>query len=131
MPDSKDATRRIEYAENDFQAGIQIKAQIASSAKFLFHAATEKYLKAVLLIQRTPIPHTHDIGVLIRTIDENLEIDAREQQAAKLLDVIFNVSRYPDDLLELGLPETQSVYEAALTLRGFARAKLGLSDQGG
>jgi HEPN domain-containing protein len=129
MPDSKDATRWIEYAENDFQAAVQIKTQIASSAAFLFHAATEKYLKAALLTQQKPVPHTHDISVLIYTIDDQLAAHAREQQAAKLLDVIFNISRYPDDLLELGLPETQSVYEAALVLREFARAKLGLSEQ--
>lgn len=128
MPDSKDATRWIEYAENDFQAGVQVKAQIASSAAFLFHAATEKYLKAVLLTQQKPVPHTHDISVLIHAIDDQLTTHAREQQAAKLLDVIFNISRYPDDLLELGLPETQSVHEAALVLREFARAKLGQSD---
>jgi HEPN domain-containing protein len=128
MPDSRDPKRWVEYAENDFQAGNQIRDSIASSAAFLFHAASEKYLKAVLLKNQIPALHTHDISILLQAIEPNLVVNSREQQAAKLMDIVFNVSRYPDDLLEMGLEETNSVYEAALVLRTYARAKLGLEE---
>jgi HEPN domain-containing protein len=128
MPDSRDPRRWIEYAENDFQAGSQIKDSIASSAAFLFHASSEKYLKAVLLQNQIPALHTHDISILLQTVEPNLEVNSREQQAAKLLDIVFNISRYPDDLLEMGLEETNSVYEATLVLRTYAREKLGLEE---
>jgi HEPN domain-containing protein len=128
MPDSQDATKWIEYAENDFQAAIQIKDSIASTASFLFHAATEKYLKAVLLKNKTLPSHTHNIDVLLQEIDPSINVDSREKQAAKLLDLIFNVSRYPDDLLEMGLEETQSIHQASVVLRAYAREKLGLEE---
>ncbi len=128
MPDSRNPKRWIEYAENDFQAGNQIKDSIASSAAFLFHASSEKYLKAVLLQNQILAPHTHDISILLQTVEPNLVVNSREQQAAKLLDIVFNISRYPDDLLEMGLEETNSVYEATTVLRAYARAKLGLKE---
>ncbi len=129
MPDSRDPRRWIEYAENDFQAGSQIKNRIASSAAFLFHASSEKYLKAVLLQNEIPVPHTHDISILLQSIQPNLVVNSREQQAAKLLDVVFNISRYPDDLLEMGLEETSSAFEATVVLRAYAREKLGLDQE--
>lgn len=128
MPDSRDPNRWIEYAENDFVAASQIKDSIASSAAFLFHASTEKYLKAVLLKNKIQAIHTHNIDVLLQTIDPKIAQDSREQQAAKLLDIVFNISRYPDDLLEMGLEETNSVYEATTVLRAYARTKLGLEE---
>jgi HEPN domain-containing protein len=129
MPDSRDPTRWIEYAENDFQAASQIKDSIASTASFLFHAATEKYLKAILLKNKTLPLHTHNIDVLLQAIDPSIKVDSREKQAAKLLDLIFNVSRYPDDLLEMGLEETQGIYQACVVLRFYARVKLGLESE--
>jgi HEPN domain-containing protein len=113
MPDSRDPNRWIEYAENDYQAALKVKDSIASSAAFLFHASVEKYLKAVLLFQKKPVLQIHDIAKLLELVAPNLKVESREQQAAKLLDVIFNISRYPDDLLDMGLEETNSVHEAA------------------
>jgi HEPN domain-containing protein len=129
MPDSRDPVRWIEYAENDFKAALQIKDSIASSAAFLFHAATEKYLKAVLLKNQKLTLHTHDISILLQAIEPNLVVHSREQQAAKLFDVVFNISRYPDDLLEIGLEETQGIYQACVALRSYARVKLGVESE--
>ncbi len=126
MPDSKDPNRWIEYAENDYQAAFQLKNTIASSAAFLFHASVEKYLKAVLLYQKKRVPQIHDIAKLLELVSPQLTTQSREQQAAKLLDIIFNFSRYPDDLLEMGLEETSSIYEASTVLRAYARGELGL-----
>jgi HEPN domain-containing protein len=126
MPDSRDPNRWIEYAENDYQAALKVKDSIASSAAFLFHASVEKYLKAVLLFQKKSVPQIHDIAKLLELVAPNLKVESREQQAAKLLDVIFNISRYPDDLLDMGLEETNSVHEVASLLRAVARAELGL-----
>jgi HEPN domain-containing protein len=126
MADSKDYRRWIEYAENDFRAALQVKDTIASSAAFLFQASIEKYLKAVLYKRQANVPKVHDIDALLELVQPNLPETSREQQAAKLLGVIFNISRYPDDLLDMGLEETSSVSEAASLLREMARAELGL-----
>jgi HEPN domain-containing protein len=126
MPDSKDPNRWVEYAENDYQAAFQLKDNIASSSAFLFHAAVEKYLKAVLLHKGKKVPQIHDIAKLLELVEPQLQTQSREQQAAKLLDIIFNFSRYPDDLLEMGLEETSSIHQASTVLRAYARGELGL-----
>jgi HEPN domain-containing protein len=126
MPDSKDPNRWVEYAENDYQAGLRLKDSIASSAAFLFHASVEKYLKAVLLLQHKAVPKSHEIDSLLKLAAPKIPEKSREQQAAKLLDIIFNFSRYPDDLLEMGLEETSSIHQASTVLRAYARGELGL-----
>ena len=128
MPDSKDPNRWVEYAENDYQAGMHLKDSIASSAAFLFHAAVEKYLKAVLLHQKKAVPKSHEIDSLLKLVAPKIPESSREQQAAKLLDIIFNFSRYPDDLLEMGLEETSSIHQASTVLRAYARGELGLKE---
>ncbi len=129
MPDSKDPNRWVEYAENDYQAGSRLKDSIASSAAFLFHASAEKYLKAVLLKQQKPVPKSHEIDSLLKLVAPSIPESSREQKAAKLLDLIFNFSRYPDDLLEMGLEETSSIHQASTVLRAYARGELGLEQQ--
>ena len=128
MADSKDFMRWVEYAENDYRAAMKIKDSIASSAAFLFQASVEKYLKAVLVKRQKTVPKIHDIDALLKSVNPNLLETSREQQAAKLLDITFNISRYPDDLLDMGLEETNSVYQSATFLRAYARAELQLEE---
>ena len=126
MPDSRDIQRWIEYAENDWVSAVSLLGSVATTPSFLFHESIEKYLKAVILLESKQLERSHDLMDLLSRIPQAPSEDSLEMNAAKILDLSFGVSRYPDRGLEITLEDSQSIYRAGLVLRALARERLGL-----
>ena len=76
--------------------------------------ATEKALKALLLRRQGRFPYVHDIGELLRLVDETGESVPAELQAAKVLTDYAVETRYPGQ----SDPVTEEEYRRALELAG-------------
>ena len=126
MADSKDIKRWIEYAENDWTSAVLLLGSIATTPSFLFHESIEKYLKAVILLESKQLERSHDLMDLLSRIKQAPSEDSLEMNAAKILDLSYGVSRYPDRAIEITLENAQTLYKAALVLYVFARERLGL-----
>ena len=124
MPDSKDLRRWIQYAKEDYEAAMLILLSHPRNASFDFQQSAEKYLKAVLIAQGLEPNRTHDLVVLLLTLDANLTQSSRVVGAAQLLSFVGSRVRYPDRFEDIGVEEAQALAEATLVLHNFAQERL-------
>ena len=88
----------VARAESDFGMMGDVLSGSRSPDGIAFHAhqATEKYLKAALILNHVPPPRTHVLSELLpRTVAE-LRDDPRLRRACETLDRLWPNMRYPD-----------------------------------
>ncbi|MFA5786801.1 MAG: HEPN domain-containing protein [Actinomycetota bacterium] len=125
-PDREEALRWVGYAEEDWQYGLTGLEGFPRPAAWSFHQSAEKYLKATLLAAGKEPPRTHDLLRLLATVEPGLGPDHELALAASGLAPFGAASRYPGDLPDLTMEDARRARESAATIRGFARARLGM-----
>lgn len=124
MPDSRDFKRWVRYAKEDYQAALLILERHPRNASFDLQQSAEKYLKAVLIARGLEPDRTHDLVILLLSIEPSLTQEVREVSAAQLLSFVGSRVRYPDRFDDIGVEEAQALAEAAQVLHSFAQQKL-------
>jgi HEPN domain-containing protein len=110
----------VQKAENDLKAAVQILklGKAAPMDTICFHAqqCVEKYLKAVLVQHRTPVPKTHNIQVIMKLVPprRRLEILGDEQ---KQLTAYAAMTRYPEAGLDISFAEARKAAGIARRVR--------------
>lgn len=125
------AQRWFQKAENDLlNVENNLKAERYAHDTVCFHCqqVAEKYLKGFLAWQQTPFVQTHDLLALLEQIRQIVGEGANSLSTSLLLLDRYSVSiRYPQEYEEEpDEGEVQEAVEAARTIRGWVRSRLGL-----
>ncbi len=114
----------IAKAESDLRtATITLRVQRdCPTDTICFHAqqCVEKYLKALLVLQGTPFPKTHDLGVIAALLPEDWRPDVAPALLERFTDYA-TVTRYPGDYAEIPLAEARAAIALARKIRKAAR----------
>jgi HEPN domain-containing protein len=121
MPDATDWRRWVAYAEDDFAVALMLLEERPRHASFQLQQSMEKLLKAALIARGQDPERSHDLVLLVVTLDSTLALDDRIVSAAQLLTLIGARSRYPDRFVEMSAQEGQALLEAARVVRDFAQ----------
>ncbi len=125
------ARRWFQKAENDLlNVENNLKAERYARDTVCFHCqqAAEKYLKGFLAWHQTPFVKTHDLLALLEQVRQIAGEDADPLSTSLLLLDRYSVSiRYPQEYEEEpDEREVREAVEAAHTVRGWVRSRLGL-----
>jgi HEPN domain-containing protein len=118
----------LAFADTDFRRAQGDIDEFPRGACFDFQQASEKYLKAVLLKRGLESPPIHNLRDLLMQIDRSLLSHSREIQAARLLNLAISRGCYPSETDEPSPEEATAMGEAAIVLRQFAYAALGVGN---
>jgi HEPN domain-containing protein len=117
----------IEKAESDLKnAGLALGAgEDCPADTVAFHAqqCAEKYLKALLAMESTDFPKTHDLGALIALLPATgvMRLSVEEQRR---LTSYATVTRYPGDYEPVTLAEARRAVVLARRVRKHVRSLL-------
>ncbi len=101
----------IAKAQHDLtSARIILASEEGPTDTVCFHAqqAAEKILKALLIVRSIPFSRTHDIDILLDTLNDT-ELDAAFRDVSSILTSYAVESRYPGDFVD---PEREDAAEA-------------------
>jgi HEPN domain-containing protein len=106
-------------AESDFAMMEDGLAGSRSLDGISFHAhqATEKLLKAALIVNHIPPPRTHGLAEMLPRAVAELRDDPRIRRACEVLDKLWPNMRYPDHRMPT-LEEADAAVAAAREVRG-------------
>ena len=116
----------VEFAEENFLATLENKEKRGLSAILLAHQAAEKYLKAVWIKQERLPERSHDLVLLLKTIEPNPTNELL--QAARELNYFLPRARYPNGPQKPSPESVEKVIQSTILLRAFARDRLGLEN---
>ncbi len=114
----------IDYSEENFQVAIENQETRPSTAILLAHQAVEKYLKAVWIMQEKLPERSHDLVLLLKTIEPHSP--ESHVKAARELNYFLPRARYPSQKFKLTDTDVQNAMNYTKLLRAFARERLGL-----
>jgi len=108
----------IARAESDFAAMADVSAGSRSLDALSFHAhqATEKFLKAALIVNHVPPPRTHVLAELLPRAVAELRDDPRVRRGCDVLDKLWPKMRYPKSPMPT-LEEAEAAVAAAREVR--------------
>lgn len=101
----------VAKAQHDLtSARIILAAEEGPTDTVCFHAqqAAEKILKALLIVRSIPFSRTHDIDILLDTLND-AELDVTFRDVSPILTSYAVESRYPGDFVD---PEREDAVEA-------------------
>ena len=124
MPESMNWQSWVEFAEENYQVALENKQTRGATAVMLAHQAVEKYLKAVLIARDELPERSHDLVLLIKTIEANPS--EKLVKAARDLNYFLPRARYPNERQKLDADAINSAIEYATLFRSFARERLSL-----
>jgi HEPN domain-containing protein len=110
----------VKKAENDLIAAGQILklGKAAPMETICFHAqqCVEKYLKAVLVHKRIPVPKTHNVQTLMRMLPPSSRPDITRDEQNQLTNYAA-VTRHPEAGLDISLAEARKAAAIARRVR--------------
>ncbi len=112
---------------------INAEIILASKARLLpfdtvcFHCqqATEKFLKAFLVMHEKPFPYTHNLADLVAVCIQVDPSFAEIQRKAEMLTPFAVEIRYPDDYYMPSSREAEEAYNIAVEIKAFILTRLG------
>ncbi len=111
----------LEFAEEDLEASrTLVKKGLIRTAAYHLQQAAEKSLKALLILQGSEIPRTHDIERLMNLLSTFYAIPRDIWDAVNLTEYAFT-TRYPDDYVPVSLEEYEEAYEVAIRVYEWAK----------
>jgi HEPN domain-containing protein len=125
-PESMNWQSWIEFAEENFQVALENQETRGSTAVMLAHQAVEKYLKAVLIARGELPERSHDLVLLLRTIEPNPTEELTK--AARDLNYFLPRARYPNERYKLDAEAVSNAIQYAKLFRALARERLGLEN---
>jgi HEPN domain-containing protein len=114
----------VEFAEDNWQAALKIREDNGLTTILLAHQVAEKYLKAVLVSNECLPERSHDLVLLLRSIEPVPDADLLK--AARELNYYLPRARYPAPQQRPNAESVALVIDYASRLRAFARERLGL-----
>lgn len=131
MPGNADVLRIvaewIAKAESDLRtATVTLRMQRdCPTDTICFHAqqCVEKYLKALLVLNGSPFPKTHDLGTISALLPESWRPDIPIAVLERFTDYA-TVTRYPGDYAEITLAEAKAAIAVARKIRKAARTRV-------
>lgn len=129
MPDDAEVLRSvgewIVKAESDLRtATISLRVQRECPTDTIcFHAqqCIEKYLKALLVLNGTPFPKTHDLTSISALLPDAWRPDVPPRVMERFTDYA-TITRYPGEYAEVTLEEARSAIATARKIRKSVRA---------
>ncbi|HHW58426.1 MAG TPA: HEPN domain-containing protein [Clostridia bacterium] len=113
----------LEYADSDYKAAAELlKTDLHNIVCFHAQQAIEKFLKAYLVLNGINPPKIHSIILLLKVCMELSEDFAKFKNNAKIIDMFYIPSRYPNaplGSLPDGIPsknDAQKAFEIAQKL---------------
>ncbi|MCE5230409.1 HEPN domain-containing protein [bacterium] len=110
----------VDKAEMDLRASrlvLDHDSSIVGVAAFHAQQAAEKYLKALLTWKQITFTKTHDIGLLLETLNRNGIALVEDLRKTIILSDFAVDSRYPGDIPELSNAEAEKIYQLALLVK--------------
>ncbi len=124
MPDDLGWQEWVSYAEENYQAAAELLETRGLTAVLLLHQAVEKYLKAVLVKNAILPDRSHDLVMLLRLIEPNLEFESDLWKAARELNYLLPRARYPSGGQKPSPQALRNAFSYATALRALALSKL-------
>ena len=117
----------VQRAEEDFRACLRLQSDVELFSNIIaFHAqqAAEKYLKALMVLNRQDVLRTHDLSTLAQLLQQaGIAVSAVQSELGRLNPFAVNI-RYPgDDVTE---DAARQALNDASTIRVLCRTLLGL-----
>jgi HEPN domain-containing protein len=117
----------VQKAENDLQTAtytLQLGEE-GPTDTICFHAqqCIEKYLKALLVLHGIEFPRTHNLGVLIARLPQQIRPQLTPEEQERLTDYA-TTTRYPGDYEPIPLGEAKSAVRLARRARRNIRKHL-------
>jgi HEPN domain-containing protein len=117
----------VEKAEADLEAAeLDLTARGDSLlADACFHAqqCAEKYLKALLVLERVSFPKTHDVSEILNLVPPTVGLKLRKSLVVELSPYAVEV-RYPGNWEPIARAEAEAAVEAAKKVREAVRSHL-------
>ncbi len=117
----------VQKADNDFKNAMHTLRleDDCPTDTVVFHAqqCVEKYLKAVLIVERIDLPRTHNLGILFDSLPPGRRPALTIGEQERLTDDAAT-TRYPGDYEEISWSEARRVTTLAERLREEVRGKL-------
>ena len=117
----------VEKAENDLRTAVHIlkMEQRCPTDTVCFHAqqCVEKYIKAVLVLDGTDFPRTHDIEQLVSFLPRGI-LDTWALREQRTLTQYATTTRYPGDYEPIAMAEAKRAVKIARRVRKDIRAAL-------
>ncbi|MCY3003054.1 MAG: HEPN domain-containing protein [Planctomycetota bacterium] len=121
------AAEWVAKAENDLRtAALTLRAEGQRPTDTIcFHAqqCIEKYLKALLVLNGSPFPRTHDLTSICALLPDAWRPDVPPAVLERFTDYA-TVTRYPGDYTEIPVVEARAALATARKIRKAARAIL-------
>lgn len=119
----------ISRAEEDYQlALISLRRKSPLTYGVTFHAqqCVEKYIKALLTMQKIAFPRTHDLAALFALCQKNGLLIPVSEDSLDKLSAFAVEARYPG--AQPTIDEAREAYQTARNVRRFARRFLGFKN---
>jgi HEPN domain-containing protein len=128
MPETMKWEEWLSFADENYEAALEVAQTKGRTAILILHQAIEKYLKAVL-VKRNELPdRSHDLVMLVRAINPNLQFEDELWKAARELNYLLPRARYPSGGQQPTATHIQQALEYAELLRNFTKTHLNLTD---
>ncbi len=115
----------LKFAGEDLEASrTLLKRGLIRLATYHLQQAAEKSLKALLILQGSEIPRTHDIERLMNLLNAFYSIPRDLWDAVNLTEYAFT-TRYPDDYVPVSEEEYEEAYEIAVRVYEWAKGIVG------
>ena len=115
----------LKFAGEDLEASrTLLKRGLIRLAAYHLQQAAEKSLKALLILQGSEIPRTHDIERLMNLLNAFYSIPRDLWDAVNLTEYA-STTRYPDDYVPVSLEEYEEAYEIAIRVYKWAKGIVG------
>jgi HEPN domain-containing protein len=117
----------VRKAEEDLLAAERLlsSGEDCPFAVVCFHAqqCVEKYIKAVLVVDRIPFPKTHDLERIVHLLPEGVELPLSPPEQERLTGYA-TVFRYPGNYEPVARGDAQAAVAAARRVREAARTRI-------
>lgn len=121
---TREAVHWLDYALGDLATAASNRREISvpsRNAAFMAQQATEKAIKAVILLENEPFEMVHDIDVLAGQVPVDFPLPASSEELSWLSD-LETAARYPDDFDVITVDDVDRAIDIARAVVEAARA---------
>ncbi|NOU16015.1 MAG: HEPN domain-containing protein [Bacteroidales bacterium] len=119
----------IEKADHDLGSAKIIYLHLPDyfdTIAFHCQQAVEKYIKAILVLNKIEFLRSHDLVYLLELLSRNIEIDEAKFRKAFTLNNYGVQIRYPNKIIKLTKEELETAIQIAEEFRAFSVDLIGL-----
>lgn len=114
------ANEDLAFAKTALEEGLEFYPQIC----FYLHQATEKILKAYILVNELGFKKMHDLIKLLQICSQKDLAFNKFFETAELLNPFYIGTRYPDLVLKVNKSQTENALQIAEEIAAFVKQKI-------